>query len=135
MAEISNLHYVYAIQYLRSHLQELVEAENLSQVDQELSKLLKQPSSEETAEQFRELIVEHDKAYDWWLDFVQTIQPVGATRGFTGSGAADARLYGDSSPDPLLISCVKCGFSNRLLSWSDNLPCQNPDGTSHAIEL
>ena len=136
MAELSNIRFVHAIQYLRSHLQELVEAENVQQVDQELTKLLKQPSGEERADQLRELILEHNKAYDWWLNFNQTLQSDAIGRAFTGSGAADGILYGDSSPEPLLITCAKCSFFNSLLSWNDQIFCQNPDleWSKHYIE-
>lgn len=136
MAELSDIRFIYAIQYLRSHLQELVEEENVQQVDHDLAKLLKQPSGDDRTDQFRELIVEHNKAYDWWLNFNQNIQPDATVRGFTGSSAADAGLYGDSSPEPLLISCAKCGFSNSLLSWNNQIFCKNPDPkwSNHYIE-
>jgi len=135
MAELSDIHFIYAIQYLRSHLQELVEAENVQQVDQDIAKLLKQDSEEERADQFRELIVEHDKAYDWWLTFNPNIQPDATVKGFTGSSPQDSSLGGDSAPDPLLITCAKCGFANSLFSWNDLIPCQNPTSSKHNIEL
>lgn len=136
MAELPDIRFVYAIQYLRSHLQELVEAENVQQVDHDLAKLLKQHSGEERADHFRELVVEHDKVYDWWVNFNQQIQPHESVRGLTGSSAVDAGLYGDSSPETLLITCGKCGFANSLFSWNDQIVCKNPDSkwSKHYIE-
>ena len=127
MAELSDIHFIYGIQYLRSNLQKLVGKKNVQQVNQELDKLLKQPSGEERADQFRELIVEYDEAHKWWGEFNQRIQSNATERGFTGSSGTDGSLYGNSSPEPMLITCDTCGFSNSLLFWNDQIFCKNPD--------
>jgi len=135
MSQTDTIRYIYAIQYIRSHLQTLIQTDT-NKVDQELAELLVQLQVEYKIEsKFQQILKPHLKARSWWVDFNQTLSGDEPVRGISGFSPADGSLQGDSAPDPLLITCAKCGFANSLFSWNDLIPCQNRDRPKHNIEL
>lgn len=136
MSQNTAIHYIYAMQHIRSHLSELVEENVQKEVDQSLAELLHQfGTGQDNKLAFRQLLKLYPKARAWWTDFNKKISSDDSIRGMSGSSAADASLYGDAVLEPLHIFCAKCGFSNSLLSWNDHILCQNPDGVRHYIEI
>ena len=151
MAQLSEIDYLYAIQQLRSHLQELIEEEYVQQVDRDLAKLLKQLSEETREDQLFKIISDHPKALNWWSNFFdETLKPPRGEPHFVRlvmkpsqpSHVGDGGLYGTPNVKPLpLITCSECGYSNDLkdrISWNDEIPCQNPDTgrwPPHTIKL
>ena len=136
MSQTETIHYIYAIQYIRSHLQTLVETDT-NKVDQALAELLEQlKTGQDITGQFRQVLKTNPKARTWWVEFNdKPSDNAPVTRGISDSSAADSALHGSSAPDPLLITCAKCGFANSLFSWNDHIPCQNRDRPTHNIEL